>query len=201
MKENFTHIVFLLDRSGSMYDLTKETIGGYNSFINQQRKLEKKAIVTTVLFDDEYEILHDGVDIKNIENLTEKEYYARGCTALLDAIGKTIINTSKGNMKEGNVIFVITTDGHENASMEFRRDDIKKMIKDKSDKHNWQFMFLGANIDAVAEAESIGIRKEFSSNYEADSEGTEKMYNTLCEVVKIYRECSEIKEDWKESIK
>ncbi len=191
MKENFTHIVFLLDRSGSMYDLTKETIGGYNSFINQQRKLEKKAIVTTVLFDDEYEILHDGVDIKNIENLTEKEYYARGCTALLDAIGKTIINTSKGNMKEGN----------ENASMEFRRDDIKKMIKDKSDKHNWQFMFLGANIDAVAEAESIGIRKEFSSNYEADSEGTEKMYNTLCEVVKIYRECSEIKEDWKESIK
>ncbi len=201
MKENFTHIVFLLDRSGSMYDLTRETIGGYNSFINQQRKLEKKAIVTTILFDDEYEILHDGVDINKIENLTEKEYYARGCTALLDAIGKTIINISKGNIEEGNVIFVITTDGYENASREFRRNDIKKMIKENTDKHKWQFMFLGANIDAVAEAESIGISKEFSSNYEADSEGTEKMYDALCNVVMEYRECAKIREDWKESIK
>ena len=182
MKKNLTEMVFILDRSGSMNRLTEDTIGGFNSMIEQQKKEDGEAYITTVLFDDDYELLHDHVNIQDVEPITRKEYYARGCTALLDAVGKTInlIGTRLSNTPEEErpekVIFVITTDGMENASMEFTRTRVKDMIEHQQNKYSWVFMFLGANMDAVAEAGNYGISAAFSKTYTASGVGTQSVY-------------------------
>lgn len=185
MKKNLTEMVFILDRSGSMQHLTSDTIGGFNSMIESQKKENGEAFVTTVLFDDKYELLHDHVDIQKIEPITNKEYYARGCTALLDAVGKTInsvgsrLSATQEEERPEKVIFIITTDGFENASKEFTKSTIKEMIQHQQDKYSWTFMFLGANMDAVEEAESLGIKANHSHTYTANSVGTASIYTSL----------------------
>ncbi len=171
-----------------MGGLESDTIGGFNAFIEKQCKLEGDTIVTTVLFDDKYEILWNGIDAGNVK-LTNKEYYVRGCTALLDAVGKTILevghrlsNTDE-DKKPGKVIFVITTDGLENASSEFTYPKVKELIKHQQDKYSWEFIFLGANIDAAKEAESIGIDRVNAYNFEASETGVLCMYNLACSKV------------------
>lgn len=193
MNSNLTEIVFLLDRSGSMSGLENDTIGGFNSFIKNQCELDGETIVTTVLFDDKYEILWDGVNGKQLE-LTSKDYYVRGATALLDAVGKTIINVGNrlANTDElkrpGKVIFVITTDGYENASREFSYKKIKEMITHQQEKYNWEFIFLGANIDTAAEANNLGISEVNAFSYDASEEGIKDMYVSLNESVMYKRE-------------
>ncbi len=188
MNMNLTEIVFLLDRSGSMGGLETDTIRGFNSFIEKQRKLDGKTIVTAVLFDDRYEILYNGIDAEKVK-LTDKEYFVRGSTALLDAVGKTIIDvglrlskTSEDELR-GKVIFVITTDGLENASREFTYQKVKELITHQQEKYSWEFIFLGANIDAAREAESIGICVQNAYNFEATHDGVESMYKMVCEAV------------------
>lgn len=207
MKENLTEIVFILDRSGSMRSLTSDTIGGYNTFIENQKNEPGEAVLTTILFDDQYEVLHNGVDIKTVKEMTNKEYFARGCTALLDAIGKTIntvgerLKNTKEEDRPSKVIFVITTDGFENASKEFTQPNIKEMIEHQTNKYNWQFMFLGANIDAVGTAQSFGISAQFASNYSANSVGTDSLYRSVSKSVASYRTTGDISNDWKDDLK
>lgn len=188
MKKNLTEIIFLLDRSGSMGGLELDTIGGFNAFIDRQCKMEGETYLTTVLFDDQSDILWNGIDA-NHARLTDEEYYVRGCTALLDAVGKTIsevgrrLSKTSEDQKPENVIFVITTDGMENASREYTYEKVKKMIRHQQKKYNWEFIFMGANIDAAEEADSIGIPKEQAFSFEASNEGVEKMYDLACDVV------------------
>ncbi|GGB67264.1 vWA domain-containing protein [Fictibacillus barbaricus] len=188
MNKNLTEIVFLLDRSGSMSGLEKDTIGGFNAFIERQCKLEGETLLTTVLFDDQYEVLWNGVDAKKTR-LTDEEYYVRGTTALLDAVGKTILDVgyrlSKTDEKyrPGKVIFVITTDGMENASQEFTYKKVKELIRHQQEKYSWEFIFMGANIDAAQEADSIGISVENAFEFEASEAGVVKMYDIMCEAV------------------
>jgi uncharacterized protein YegL len=188
MNSNLTEIIFLLDRSGSMGGLERDTIGGFNAFIDNQKKLEGKTLVTGVLFDDQYEVVWNGVDAEKVK-LTAEEYYVRGCTALLDAIGKTILDvgyrlskTNEGN-RPGKVIFVITTDGFENASREFTYKKVKELIKHQQEKYNWDFIFLGANIDAEREADNLGIHSQSAFSFEASEVGVERMYKMVCEEV------------------
>jgi hypothetical protein len=188
MNMNLTEIVFLLDRSGSMGGLESDTIGGFNAFIEKQRQLEGETIVTAVLFDDRYEILWNGIDAHKVK-LTDKEYYVRGCTALLDAMGKTILDVGhrlsqiSKDERPGKVIFVITTDGLENASREFTYEKVKELIKHQQEKYCWEFIFLGANIDAAKEANSIGIAMDNAYNFEASKNGVENMYCVVSEAV------------------
>jgi len=182
MKKGLTELVFILDRSGSMSGLERDTIGGFNSMITKQREEEGEANITTVLFDNSYKVLHDRVNIKELKDMTDKDYYVGGSTALLDAIGTTIKSVNKTQKelpeeeKAEKVIFVITTDGMENASCHYDRDKIKKMIEKKQTKKNWQFMFLGANMDAVSEAGRIGIKADRAVTYANDSVGVRKNY-------------------------
>lgn len=207
MKDNLTEIVFILDRSGSMGNLVNDTIGGFNSFIETQKQEDGEAVLTTILFDDKYEILHNGVDIKTVNPLTTKEYSARGMTALLDAIGKTIntvnerLNNTNEEDKPSKVIFVITTDGQENMSKEFKQAQVKEMIERQTNENKWQFLFLGANIDAVSTAQSFGISANFASNYSANSVGTDALYTTLSKSVASYRDMGVMKDDWNKDIK
>lgn len=189
-------IVFLLDRSGSMAGLERDTIGGYNSFLERQRKLKGEVKITTVLFDSTCEFLHDSVDIKEVKPLTEKDYYVGSTTALMDAIGFTIQKISK-RAKNSKVIFVITTDGMENASREFTRDKIKKLITSKKD---WEFIYLGANIDAYQEGMSIGISRKHISNYEASSKCTRAMYSCLSDAVCKLANEEELDACWNERL-
>lgn len=188
MNNQLTEIIFLLDRSGSMAGLESDTIGGFNAFIKKQSQMEGETIVTTVLFDDEYELIWDGVDANKVR-LTDKEYYVRGCTALLDAVGKTIIDVgyrllkTEEDKKPGKVIFVITTDGLENASREFTYAKVKELIQHQQEKYSWEFIFMGANIDVVKEAESIGISLENAYNFETSEKGVEIMYDMVAEAV------------------
>jgi uncharacterized protein YegL len=188
MNKNLTEIIFLLDRSGSMAGLESDTIGGFNALIKKQSQLEGETLVTTVLFDDEYEVLWEGLPVSKVK-LTEKEYYVRGCTALLDAVGKTILDVgyrfSKASekLKPGKVIVVITTDGQENASKEFTYKKVKELIRHQQEKYNWEFIFMGANIDVAKEAESIGITLDNAYNFEASEKGVEVMYNIVSEAV------------------
>jgi hypothetical protein len=192
VNKNLTEIVFLLDRSGSMSGLEQDTIGGFNAFIEKQCQLEGDTVLTTVLFDDKYEILWNGIEAKKAK-LTDKDYYVRGTTALLDAVGKTILDVGYrlSNMNEdqkpGKVIFVITTDGMENASSEFNYEKIQQLIKHQQEKYSWEFIFMGANIDAVKEAESIGIQMDNAFNFEATETGVEEMYSVMCEAVTMKR--------------
>jgi len=207
MKNNLTEIVFILDRSGSMSRLVEDTIGGFNSFIKTQKKEVGEAVLTTILFDDQYEILHNGVDIKDVKPMTTKEYSARGMTALLDAIGKTInnvgdrLNKTNEDDKPSKVIFVITTDGQENTSKEFKQSQIKKMIEHQTNTYNWQFLFLGANIDAVGTAQSFGISGQFASNYTANSVGTDSLYTSLSRGISNYRGKGAMESNWNSDIK
>jgi hypothetical protein len=193
MNKNLTEVVFLLDRSGSMAGLEKDTIGGFNGFVSRQADMEGKALVTTVLFDDLYEVLWQGVPAEDV-TLTEKEYHVRGCTALLDAVGKSIVEVGKRlagtpeDSRPGNVIFAITTDGMENASREFTYEKINKMIKHQREKYSWEFIFMGANIDAVQEAGHLGISVENAYDFEATEDGVEKMYAKMSEAVSEMRE-------------
>lgn len=193
MNNNLTEIIFLLDRSGSMAGLESDTIGGFNGFIEKQRKLEGKTIVTTVLFDEQYEILWNGIDAKEVR-VSEKDYFVRGCTALLDAVGKTILDVGYrlSNIveeeKPSKVIFVITTDGYENSSREFTYKKVKELIQHQQEKYQWEFIFLGANIDAEKEADSLGIAIENAYSFEASDKGVERMYNIVSEAVYEKRE-------------
>jgi len=181
MDMSLTELVFILDRSGSMGGLESDTIGGFNGMIAKQKKEGEKVNVTTVLFDDETEILHDRFPITDVSPLTEKDYYVRGCTALLDAVGKTIgkVENVQKRLPEqsraGKVIFIITTDGLENSSREYTYGKVRKMIEAKKEC-GWEFLFLGANIDAVEEAGKIGIRADRSVTFENDSEGISLNY-------------------------
>jgi len=193
MKTNTTEIVFILDRSGSMSGLESDTIGGFNSMLKKQQVEPGECRITTVLFDDSYEILHDRIDIKAVGSITSQEYFVRGCTALLDAVGKTIKKISKvqkntsDDYRAEKVLFVITTDGMENASCEYSYDKIKSMVEKQKKKHNWEFIFLGANIDAIDVANRFGIARNRSQNFHNDSEGIALNYDVLSETVACYR--------------
>ena len=205
-KNNIVDVVFILDRSGSMGGLESDTIGGFNSMLEKQRKIEGKAFITTVLFDDQYELLHDRVNIAKVNNITEKEYFVRGSTALLDAIGKTIAkekaiqDTLGKNEKADKVLFVIITDGLENASREYNSSTVKKLIETQKEKYGWEFLFLGANIDAIETANTIGINAERAVNYKSDSIGTKKNYDTLNKAVEEVRSGKELDKNWKADI-
>jgi hypothetical protein len=182
-----TEIVFILDRSGSMGGMESDVIGGFNAFLSEQKKLKDKALLTTILFDTEYEVLHDGIDIQKVEPITKREYYVRGGTALLDAVGRAISGV-KSHYKDGDkVLFVINTDGEENSSHEFTKDKLKKMIEKREKKDNWKFMFLGANIDSFSVASGIGIPMAHTSNYAQTEQGYTLMYNTVSDTVSNYR--------------
>ena len=184
MKKDLTEAVFILDRSGSMQGLEKDTIGGFNSMIEKQRREKGEALISTVLFDDVSEVIYDRVDIRNIEKMTEAQYYVRGCTALIDAIGSAIhhIETVHRYIREEDVpehtLFVITTDGMENASRRYTSDKVKKMIEEKK-KLGWEFIFIGANIDAVETARHFGIDRDHAVEYCCDSVGTAKNYGAM----------------------
>lgn len=185
MKKNLTEMVFILDRSGSMYSLTSDTIDGYDSLLSKQQKEEGEAFVTTVLFDHKYELLHDHVNIKNVRPLTDKEYFARGGTALYDAVGRTIndignrLSNTPEEERPEKVVVVIVTDGFENSSREFDRATVKNMIEHQQDKYSWMFMFLGANMDAGKEASDLGIKTEYAKTYAASKVGTTSVYTAL----------------------
>lgn len=205
MNTNLTELIFVLDRSGSMAGLAEDTIGGYNAMIEKQKKEPGDAIVTTVLFDNQYEMLYSGVDIQKVEPLTQKQYFARGMTALLDAVGKTIaaIDEKYGKLPDCMIpektLFVITTDGMENASREFDRSGIKALIEAHKEK-GWEFIFLGANIDAVKVGSSMGIGADRSVSYKADKAGTAMNFATVGCVASAVRGRREIDRDWKKDI-
>ena len=207
MKKNLTEIVFILDRSGSMAGLEDDTIGGFNAMIEKQRKEAGEALVSTVLFDHETEVIHDRVDIRRIEPITRKEYYVRGSTALLDAVGGAIHhigNVHKYAREEDRpekTLFVITTDGMENASHKYSYARLKAMIERQKEKHGWEFLFLGANIDAAREAARFGIGADRAANYHADSKGTNVIYETVSEAITQVRCCATpLSADWKQRV-
>jgi uncharacterized protein YegL len=207
MKKGLTELVFILDRSGSMSGLESDTIGGYNSLLDKQKKEAGECIITTVLFDDKYELLHDRINIKGIMPITEKEYFVRGSTALLDAVGRTINkigNAQKHTAQDEQaekVMVVITTDGMENASREYSYDKVRRMVERQKEKYGWEFIFLGANIDAVEAAARFGIGADRAADYHADSEGTQLNYLVVSDAVSSFRSSSApISADWKRSI-
>ena len=193
MRKNFTEIVFIIDESGSMSDLKADTIGGFNSLIEKQRDEEGEAVVSTVLFNTSNRVIHDRVPLDKIEKMTGKDYCPNGCTALLDAVGdavRHIGNIHKYAREEDvpeHTLFVITTDGMENASRCYSAADVKKLISRQQEKYGWEFVFLGANIDAAETAESIGIRRETAVDYHCDIVGSAIQYDTMCEAVTSVR--------------
>jgi uncharacterized protein YegL len=206
MKNNVTELVFILDKSGSMAGLEADTIGGYNAMLSKQKKAEGEAIVTTALFNQHYDLLHDRINVKGISPITEEDYEVGGTTALLDAIGFTIqkiVNVQKKTNEDERaekVLFVITTDGMENASHEFTADKIKKMVQHQKEKYGWEFLFLGANIDAVTTAARFGIEEDFAVDYHADEVGTQLNYEAVNEAVSNIRSGKKIERNWKEGI-
>ena len=194
MKKGLTELVFILDKSGSMSGLEKDTIGGYNSMLAKQKNVQGDCHITTVLFDNNYELLHDRIDIRAVSPITEKEYQVGGSTALLDAIGSTINkigNAQKHTAEEyraEKVMFVIITDGEENSSREYSAEKVKSQIERQKSKYNWEFIFLGANIDAVHTARQFGIGEDRAMDYVADSEGTALNYSVMSDVVSEFRE-------------
>ena len=206
MKKNLTEIVFILDRSGSMAGLEKDTIGGFNAMIEKQKAEEGEAYISTVLFDNESVVIHDRISLDRIPKLTEKEYYVRGCTALLDAVGGAIhhiANVHKYAREEDRpekTLFVITTDGMENASRRYTYDKVKQMITRQKEHQGWEFLFLGANIDAAREAARFGIGADRAANYHADHQGTAVIYDAVCETVCDFRASRPMAAGWKKRI-
>ena len=207
MKKNLTELVMILDRSGSMGGLESDTIGGYNSMLKKQREEDGEVLVSTVLFDDRSEVLYDRVPLEKMPQMTEKEYYVRGCTALLDAVGgaiRHIGNVHKYAREEDRpekTIFVITTDGLENASREYSYGRVKKMVEQQKEKYGWEFLFLGANIDAIETAGRFGISADRAANYNSDREGTALNYEVLAETVcKMRVAAAPIDAGWKKRI-
>ena len=206
MKKNLTELVFILDRSGSMAGLEGDTIGGFNAMLQKQRGEPGEAIISTVLFDNETEVIHDRLPLDKVPALTEQEYYVRGCTALLDAVGGAIHhigNVHKYAREEDRpekTLFVITTDGMENASRRYTYDKVKAMIERQRETYGWEFLFLGANIDATREAARFGIRADCAADYHADSIGTEAVYESVCEAVCQVRRAAPLKASWKQRI-
>ncbi len=206
MKKNLTEIVFILDRSGSMSGLEADTIGGFNSMIEKQKKTERDALISTVLFDNDSQVIHDRVDVKNVKKMTDEDYMVGGCTALLDAIGGAIHHI--GNIHKyaraedvpEHTMFVITTDGMENASHHYTSEKVKKMIESQKEKYGWEFLFLGANIDAVETASRFGISEDRAVDYCCDSEGTALNFDVLGDVLCSYMCNEEISTDWKKDI-
>ena len=206
MRKNLTEIVFILDRSGSMSGLEQDTIGGFNSMINQQKNAEGEALVSTILFDNVSEVLHDRINVKDIQPLTDHDYMVRGCTALLDAIGGAIHhigNIHKYARREDipeHTMFVITTDGMENASRYYSSNRVKQMIERQKIKYGWEFLFLGANIDAVETARLFGIDEDRAVNYQCDSEGTALNYEVISEAISAVRCSVPLGSNWKKRI-
>ncbi len=193
MKKNLTEIVFIIDESGSMYDLKKDTIGGFNSVLEEQRGKEGEVLVSTVLFNQHSRVLYDRVPLSRIENMGDTSYNPNGMTALLDAIGGAIHhigNVHKYARNEDvpeNTLFIITTDGLENSSTKYSAEKVKKMISKQQKKHGWEFIFLGANIDSVQTANTFGIDESRAVNYKADKKGTSVMYAAMCGAVSEVR--------------
>ena len=206
MKKNLTELVFILDRSGSMSGLESDTIGGFNAMIEKQKMQDGECIVSTVLFDDESKVIHDRVSLDNIKPMTEDDYFVGGCTALIDAIGGAIHhigNVHKYARPEDvpeNTIFIITTDGQENASHRYSSDKVKQMIERQKDKYGWEFLFIGANIDAVETAKRYGIDRNRAVNYNADAQGTSVLYETVSKAVCNVRASKCMAENWSEDI-
>ena len=206
MKKNLTEIVFILDRSGSMAGLEDDTIGGFNAMIEKQKREPGEALINTVLFDNVSEVVHDRVDIHKIQPMTRNEYYVRGCTALLDAVGGAIHhigNIHKYAREEDRperTLFVITTDGMENASRKYSYERLKAMIERQKEKYGWEFLFLGANIDAAREAARFGINADHTANYHADSKGTAVIYEAVSEAVCNVRANRPMTADWKKQV-
>ena len=202
MKKNLTELVFILDESGSMYGLADDTIGGFNSMIDKQRGVEGEALVSTVLFNTDNKVIHDRVPIDRVELLTRKEYEPGGCTALLDAVGGAIHHIgivhkyARPEDVPERTLFVITTDGMENASHRYTLEKVKQMIQKQKEKHGWEFLFLGANIDAVGTAESMGIAPDRAVNYVPDAQGTALYTEELCAAVTAMRNEKAIPDDW-----
>ena len=206
MKKNLTELVFILDRSGSMSGLEGDTIGGFNAMIEKQKGEPGEALVSTVLFDNVSEVIHDRIHIQKIEPMTDKEYYVRGCTALLDAVGGAIHhmgNVHKYAREEDRpekTLFVITTDGMENASRKYSYEKLKAMIQRQKEQYGWEFIFLGANIDAAREAARFGICEDRAVNYHADSTGTAVIYEAVSEAVCSVRACRPMSNSWRRKV-
>lgn len=206
MRKNLTEIVFILDCSGSMSGLEADTIGGFNSMIEKQKKAEGEALISTVLFDNASEVLHDWVEVQNIRKMTDEDYTVHGCTALLDAIGGAIHHIGNIHKYAGSedvpehTMFVITTDGMENASHHYSSDSVKQMIERQKSKYGWEFLFLGANIDAVETAGQFGIDADRAVNYQCDSEGTTLNYEVVSEAISAVRCSAPLGADWKKRI-
>lgn len=201
-KNDMAEIVFILDRSASMSGLEEETIKGFNSLIRKQKKEKGNARITTVLFDDRYEMLCERENINKVKKLTDREYYVRGATALLDAVGKTIETTGKildrlsEKEKPDHVLFVVTTDGMENSSREYTLKTVSEMVRMRRKKCGWEFLFLGANIDAPQTAEKMGMDRKMASDYKADRKGTKMNFEMISEAASSLRNFGEIKEGW-----
>ena len=206
MRKNLTEIVFILDRSGSMSGLERDTIGGFNSMIEQQKKAEGEALISTVLFDNVSEVLHDRVNVRNIRPMNDRDYTVRGCTALLDAIGGAIHhigNIHKYARKEDvpeHTLFVIMTDGMENASRIYSSNKVKKMIERQKNRYGWEFLFIGANIDSVETAKHFGINSDRSVNYHADGQGTAVVFDAVSKTVCNFRQSRPLSSSWSDEI-
>ena len=206
MKQNLTELVFILDRSGSMAGLEADTIGGFNAMLAKQRGEPGEAFVSTVLFDNESQVIHDRLPLNQVPNMTQKEYYVRGCTALLDAVGGAIHhigNVHKYAREEDRperTLFVITTDGMENASRRYSYSQVKQMISRQKERYGWEFLFLGANIDATREAAKFGISEDRAVNYHADVQGTQVVYQAVSEAVCSFRAAAPMTVNWKADI-
>ena len=205
-RNNITELVFILDRSGSMAGLESDTIGGFNAMIEKQKKEEGECYISTVLFDNVSEVLHDRVKLSVIKPMTDKEYTVRGCTALIDAIGGAIHHI--GNIHKyarpedvpEHTMFIITTDGMENASQRYSSDEVKKMIERQKEKYGWEFLFICANIDAVETARRYGINEDRAVNYNADAKGTGILYESVACAVTNVRKCAPLDNSWREKM-